>query len=130
MVTGSEGSILLEVIKQQNETIAALKNTIEQMNADSKILHEQIDYLTKKLFGKKSEKTSAISGQITLDAVAFGQFDEAEVEANIEEVEQVISKRKPVLVILGKKLFLIYQKRTGFIHCLKKNKYALPMEMN
>jgi len=94
MVTGSEGSILLEVIKQQNETIAALKNTIEQMNADSKILHEQIDYLTKKLFGKKSEKTSAISGQITLDAVAFGQFDEAEVEANIEEVEQVISKKK------------------------------------
>ena len=94
MVTGSDNSILLEVIKQQNETISALNNTIEKMNIDSRILREQIDYLTKKLFGKKSEKTSAISGQITLDVAPFGQFDEAEVEANLEEIEQVISKKK------------------------------------
>ncbi len=31
-------TILLDVIKQQTETITALKNTIEQMNIDSKLL--------------------------------------------------------------------------------------------
>ncbi len=90
----SDTSVLIEVIKEQNLTITSLRATIEQMNADSKILREQIDYLTKKLFGRKSEKTSVISGQIAMVEVAFGQFDEAEVEANPEEVEPVITKKR------------------------------------
>ncbi|WP_312907139.1 IS66 family transposase [Tissierella praeacuta] len=64
------------------------------MNIDSKILREQIDYLTKKLFGTNSEKTAIISGQIAIDGVALGQFDEAEVEANPEEIEPIITKKK------------------------------------
>ncbi|GEM_PF-2060747 len=64
------------------------------MNIDSKILREQIDYLTKKLFGTKSEKTAIISGQIAIDGVALGQFYEAEVEANPEEIEPIITKKK------------------------------------
>ena len=90
----SETSVLIEVIKEQNLTIASLRETIEQMNSDSKILREQIDYLTKKLFGTKSEKTSVISGQIILDGVEFGQFDEAEVEAINEEIEPVITQKR------------------------------------
>ncbi|WP_423055624.1 hypothetical protein [Acetobacterium carbinolicum] len=42
----TDNSILLEVIKQQTETITALKSTIEQMNTDSKLLREQLDFLT------------------------------------------------------------------------------------
>lgn len=90
----TDNSILLEVIKQQTETITALKSTIEQMNTDSKLLREQLDFLTRKLFGKKSEKTSVISGQIVLDGLVFGQFDEAETEAKADEVEPVISRKK------------------------------------
>ncbi|SDK68743.1 hypothetical protein [Natronincola ferrireducens] len=62
----------LDVIKEQNITIASLRKTIEELNADSKILREQIDYLIKKLFGIKSEKTSALSGQIVLEGLEFG----------------------------------------------------------
>lgn len=93
-LTTSETSVLIEVIKEQNLTIASLRQTIEELNVDSKILREQIDYLTKKLFGTKSEKTAVISGQIAIEGVAFGQFDEAEVEANPEEVEPVITKKR------------------------------------
>lgn len=46
-------SVLIEIIKEQNLTISSLRKTIEELNADSKILREQIDYLTKKLFGIK-----------------------------------------------------------------------------
>ncbi|AOY76776.1 hypothetical protein [Clostridium formicaceticum] len=93
-LTTSETSALIEVIKEQNITIASLRQTIEELNADSKILREQIDYLTKKLFGTKSEKTSALSGQIVIEGVEFGQFDEAEVEADPEEIEPVITKKR------------------------------------
>lgn len=93
-LTSSETSVLIEVIKEQNLTISSLRKTIEELNVDSKILREQIDYLTKKLFGTKSEKTSVITGQIAIDGVAFGQFDEAEVEANPEEIEPVITKKR------------------------------------
>lgn len=89
-----DNSTLLEIIKQQNETIEMLKRTIEQMNADSKLLHEQIDYLTKKLFGRKSEKTMVVAGQIAMDAVVFGQFDKAEQGAKPSEEEPEIINRK------------------------------------
>ncbi len=89
----TDPSILIEVIKEQNLVITSLRKTIEELNVDSKILREQIDYLTKKLFGTKSEKTSTITGQIVIEGVEFGQFDEAETEANPEEIEPVISKR-------------------------------------
>lgn len=92
--TTLETSALVEVIKEQNLMISSLRQTIEALNVDSKILREQIDYLTKKLFGTKSEKTAVISGQIALEAVEFGQFDEAETEANLEEVEPIITKKK------------------------------------
>ena len=93
-LTTSETSALIEVIKEQNITIASLRKTIEELNTDSKILREQIDYLTKKLFGVKSEKTTALSGQIVLEGVEFSQFDEAEVEADPEEIEPVITKKR------------------------------------
>lgn len=90
----TDNSILIDIIKEQNLTISSLRKTIEELSADSKILREQIDYLTKKLFGTKSEKTAALTGQIILEGMEFGQFDEAEVESDPDEEETVISKKK------------------------------------
>ena len=91
----SETAALIEVIQEQNKTIAALRKTIEEMNSDSKILREQIDYLTRRLFGSKSEKTSAITGQIVMDEIIdYGQFNEAEVEANPSEIEPILKKTR------------------------------------
>lgn len=93
-LTTTETSVLIEIIKEQNLTISSLRKTIEELNVDSKILREQIDYLTKKLFGTKSEKTAVITGQIVIDGIECGQFDEAEVEANPEVIEPIITRKK------------------------------------
>lgn len=93
-INTTDNSILIDIIKEQTLTISSLRKTIEELSTDSKILREQIDYLTKKLFGTKSEKTAALTGQIGLEGMEFGQFDEAEVEANPDEEETVITKKK------------------------------------
>ena len=85
---------LIDIIKEQNIIISSLRNTIEGLNADSKILREQVDYLTKKLFGTKSEKTAALTGQIVLEGMEFGEFNEADVTANPKEVEPIITKKR------------------------------------
>lgn len=59
-----------------SEQMATLENRISELEQENKRLHETVAYLTRKLFGKSSEKTSALSlGQESL-------FDEAEVEAD------------------------------------------------
>ena len=74
------------MIMQLNKTILSLQKTIEDMNAreaavlqENQVLKEQIDYLTKKLFGKSSEKNVCdIEGQMTL-------FNELEKEMPVLE---------------------------------------------
>ena len=61
-------------IKGQNEIILSLKDTIASNQEQMRIMTEQIEYLTKKLFGTSSEKTKNLDGQYSL-------FDEAEQEA-------------------------------------------------
>ena len=76
-------------LRELKDTIKELNNTIKNLNAlveaanrreeehikREKVLQEQIDFLTKKLFGKSSEKRNDdIEGQLSL-------FNEAEVEA-------------------------------------------------
>lgn len=87
-------SVLIRIIEEQTLTISSLNKTIEDLNADSKILREQIEFLTKKLFGTKSEKTAALTGQTVIDGLEYGQFDEAEAQADPEEIETVITKKK------------------------------------
>lgn len=54
---------------------SAMKNRITQLEAENQRLQQQVSYLQKHLFGRKTEKTSVIfDGQINL-------FDEAEQEA-------------------------------------------------
>lgn len=87
---------LKDTISQLNKTIENLNQTIEEGRKREAVLQEQIDYLTKKLFGKSSEKhLTQIEGQMSL-------FDEAEVEADssapepdFPEVEVKSHTRKP-----------------------------------
>lgn len=66
---------LKDTIKEQNAKIDSLIALLEAANKREQVLQEQIDFLTKKLFGKSSEKRSDdIEGQLSL-------FNEAEVEA-------------------------------------------------
>ena len=67
-------SQLNTVIENQNELITSLRSTVDGCNSTIAGLREQVEYLTKKLFGTKSEKTKNIEGQLSL-------FNEAEVEA-------------------------------------------------
>lgn len=72
---------LKDTIKELNNTVKNLNALIEAANkreeehiAREKVLQEQVEYLTKKLFGRSSEKRSDdIEGQLSL-------FNEAESE--------------------------------------------------
>ena len=61
-------------VESQNEIILSLKDTIASNREQMRIMTEQIEYLTRKLFGTSSEKTKNLDGQYSL-------FDEAEQEA-------------------------------------------------
>lgn len=80
---------LKETIEQLNETIRLLNESLRSSKERETVLQEQIDYLTRKLFGKSSEKNTQIEGQYSL-------FDEAENEAdpNAPEPEMPLTEVK------------------------------------
>ena len=70
---------LKDTISQLNTTIKVLTETIEQGQKREAVMQEQIDYLTKKLFGRSSEKhITQVEGQMSI----YDLFDEAEKEAD------------------------------------------------
>ena len=85
MASSAKDSKVLEykdLISQLNTTIAAQTEMIQTLKQDREAgrrqiqnLLEQIDYLTRKLFGTSSEKSDDIAGQLNL-------FDEAQQEAD------------------------------------------------
>ena len=75
-------------VKNQNEIILSLRDTIASNQEQMRVMTEQIEYLTKKLFGTSSEKTKNLEGQYNL-------FDEAEQEA-IPMDETEIAESVPV----------------------------------
>lgn len=64
-------------IMTANEKIDFLEKTVTQLELENKNLHQTVAYLTKKLYGRSSEKseTLQVQGQLSL-------FDEAEIEQN------------------------------------------------
>ena len=76
------------MVKNQNEIILSLRDTIASNQEQMRVMTEQIEYLTKKLFGTSSEKTKNLEGQYNL-------FDEAEQEA-IPMDETEIAESVPV----------------------------------
>ncbi|WP_201317979.1 IS66 family transposase [Paenibacillus sp. EPM92] len=58
------------------EQVKVLEKRIGELELENKRLHDTVEYLTRKLFGRSTEKTSSLSlGQMSL-------FDEAEIEAD------------------------------------------------
>ena len=81
-------SQLKTMISEQTELIKSLRLIIDEKSSHEKALQEQVDYLTKKLFGSSSERRSDdIPGQQNL-------FDEAEIEQDpsLPEEETVIKE--------------------------------------
>ena len=66
---------LNKTISTQTELIQSLQKTLETDRLEKENFRQQIEYLTKKLFGTSSEKRKDIDGQLNL-------FDEAEQEAD------------------------------------------------
>ena len=66
---------LNKTISAQTELIQSLQKTLEADRLEKENLRQQMEYLTKKLFGTCSEKRKDIDGQLNL-------FDEAEQEAD------------------------------------------------
>ena len=75
--------------KKTKPLIRSVRNMIEECNSTIAGLREQVEYLTKKLFGMSSEKSRNIEGQLNL-------FNEAEQETcpadGIQETETIIIK--------------------------------------
>ena len=64
-----------------DDQFTKLENRISELEQENKRIHETVEYLTRKLFGKSSEKTSSLSmGQMSI-------FDEAEIAADREGAE-------------------------------------------
>ena len=75
-------SQLKTMISEQTELIKSLRLIIDEKSSHEKALQEQVDYLTKKLFGPSSERSSDdIPGQQNL-------FDEAEMEQDPSLLEE------------------------------------------
>ena len=92
-----------DMIMQLNKMILSLQQTIEGFNAreaallqEIQTLKEQNDYLTKKLFGKSSEKSSRdMEGQLNL-------FNEAEQEQDVSLLEEEQEETKTVTFTVKK----------------------------
>ena len=65
-------SQLKTMMAEQTELIRSLRTVIDEKTAHEAVLQEQVDYLTKKLFGTSSEKTpSDIPGRIGTAGVGY-----------------------------------------------------------
>jgi transposase len=91
-------SQLKTMVSEQTELIKSLRLIIDEKSSHEKVLQEQVDYLTKKLFGSSSERRpDDIPGQQNL-------FNEAEAEQDpsLLEEETVIVKSQVPQALAGK----------------------------
>jgi len=76
---------------ETQKLVKNLENTISDLKAENKRLQETVDFLTKKIYGRSSEKTSSLKDQMSI-------FDEAEVEADPEAPEPDIEQARKYMV--------------------------------
>ena len=77
------------LIKTLQNTIESQNKTIEGLREELKKVNENMEYLIKKLYGRKTEKTSAIDGQLVISDIELGLFNEAEKEMDLSILEPV-----------------------------------------
>jgi len=71
-----------------SDRLEAFEKRITELEAENKRLHDTVAYLTKQLFGKRSEKTSSLSqGLVSLFDELAPVFNEAETEADPKVAE-------------------------------------------
>ncbi len=71
-----------------------LENENKKLHAENQKLHETIDYLTQKLYGRSSEKTSVLAeGQLSIFDEAETLTDENAEEPDLKEVENYRRKK-------------------------------------
>ncbi|SHD78663.1 transposase (fragment) [[Clostridium] ultunense Esp] len=77
------------LIRTLQATIESQNKTIEGLREELKRANENMEYLIKKLYGRKTEKTSAIDGQLVISDIELGLFNEAEKEMDSPILEPV-----------------------------------------
>jgi len=80
---------LQATIESQNKIIEGQNKTIESLKEELKRTNENMEYLIKKLYGRKTEKTSAIDGQLVISHIELGLFNEPEIEMDSSILEEV-----------------------------------------
>lgn len=78
-----------KIIEGQSKTIEAYGQTIKSLEEELKRANENMEYLLKKLYGRKTEKTSAIDGQLVISDIELGLFNEPEKEIDPSALEEV-----------------------------------------
>jgi len=70
------------------EQVKTLEKRISELERENKLLHDTVEYLKRKLFGRSSEKTSVLSsGQVSLFDEAETQADPKAAEPDLKQVE-------------------------------------------
>lgn len=77
-------------VKSQNEIILFLKDAIASNQEQMRIMTEQIEYLTKKLFGTSSEKSQNLDGQYSL----FGEAEQEAMPTDETEIAESFSVKE------------------------------------
>ena len=76
-----------------SDQLDVFEKRITELEIENKRLHDTVAYLTKQLFGKRSEKTSSLStGQVSLFDELPPVFDETETEASPKVPEPDLQK--------------------------------------
>lgn len=96
-----------DMISQLNMTVKiSLKDTIASNQEQMRIMTEQIEYLTKKLFGTSSEKTQNLDGQYSLFLdEATSALDTDTENALMEAIDKMHGNR--TLIIIAHRLTTI-----------------------
>jgi len=72
----------LAIIQGMNATISGLQKTNESLTQEIKLLREQIEFLTRKKYGRSSEITDNLSGQMSL-------FEEPEIVLPSDQDDEI-----------------------------------------
>jgi len=106
---------LQDTIKLQKDTIESQNKIIESLREEIRKANENIEYLIKKLYGRKTEKTAVIDGQLVINDISLGLFNETEKETDSSVLEPVPFEepvKKQEKVTREKKLLIIFHNRT------------------
>ena len=78
----------ISALKESNITlVSGLRRQIDELSAELKNKDEEIALLRRKLFAPRSEKNRQVEGQMSLEDLGFGTFNEAEAEATVKAVK-------------------------------------------